>query len=82
MSEEVLTRAKDRFSKSEDSESDNRNAALDDLKFARMGEQWSDSDKKKREIEGRPALVYNKLPSFIRQVVNDARLNKPSITVI
>jgi len=34
-----------------------------------------------RELEGRPCLTINRLPAFIRQVVNDARQNKPAIAV-
>jgi hypothetical protein len=30
---------------------------------------------------GRPCLTFNKMPAFIRQVVNDARQNKPSVKV-
>ena len=37
--------------------------------------------RKEREDDGRPCLTINKLPAFIRQVVNDARQNKPAITV-
>jgi hypothetical protein len=34
-----------------------------------------------RKEDNRPCLTINRLPSFIRQVVNDARQNKPSISV-
>lgn len=62
-------------------ESENRSAALEDIRFARLGEQWPDEAKLAREREGRPCLTINRLPSFIRQVVNDSRLNKPQIKV-
>jgi hypothetical protein len=52
---------------------------LDDMRFARLGEQWPDAVKAQREKEGRPCLTINKLPAFIRQVTNDARQNSPSI---
>lgn len=52
---------------------------LDDMRFARLGEQWPENVKRQRELEGRPCLTLNKLPSFIRQVTNDARQNSPSI---
>jgi len=52
---------------------------LDDMRFARLGEQWPENVKRQRESEGRPCLTLNKLPSFIRQVTNDARQNSPSI---
>lgn len=78
--EDILEEAKEAFADARDSESDNRIAALDDLKFARLGEQWTDAAIKLRG-ERRPRLTINKLPAFIRQVVNDARQNKPSIKV-
>src|SRR4051812_17055492 len=61
-------------------EQDNRDDALDDLKFARLGEQWPDYAVKSRGKE-RCMLTINKMPAFIRQVVNDARQNKPRIAV-
>src|SRR5262249_31348605 len=33
------------------------------------------------ELEGRPLLTINRMPAFIRQVVNDGRQNKPAIVV-
>lgn len=62
-------------------EKDNRREALDDLKFARLSEQWPDKVKQSREKAGRPCLTINKLPTFIRQVTNEQRQNRPSITV-
>ena len=79
--EKLLKQAKEAFSKAADHESENRDLAIADLRFARLNEQWSDEDRKNRDAEGRPCLTANKLPSFIRQVVNDARLNKPAISV-
>ena len=75
----ILAEAKERFKLAHDAESENRAWALDDLKFARMGEQWPETVKKQREAEGRPCLTINRLPAFCRQVVNDARQNKPTI---
>src|SRR5678816_3108747 len=59
----------------------NQEDAKADLKFARLGEQWDERIRKQREIEQRPCLTFNKMPAFIRQVVNDARQNKPAIKV-
>ncbi|MBV8593346.1 MAG: hypothetical protein JOZ27_03480, partial [Caulobacteraceae bacterium] len=42
---------------------------------------WPTRVRSQRESEGRPVLTVNKLPTFIRQVVNDARQNKPAITI-
>lgn len=60
-------------------DSHNRERYAEDIRFARLGEQWPDAMRAKREREGRPCLTMNKLKAFIRQVVNDARQNKPSI---
>jgi hypothetical protein len=64
-----------------ENEAENRKEALDDLRFARLGEQWDPKVQRTRELEGRPCLTVNKMPAFIRQVVNDARQNKPAIVV-
>jgi hypothetical protein len=77
---DILADALEQFKISEDAESDNRETALEDIRFARMGEQWPDEIAAERSREGRPMLTINRMPSFCRQVVNDARQNKPSIT--
>lgn len=76
---DILAQARADFKKCEEVEAENRRLWLDDVKFARLGEQWPDAIKKQRESEGRPCLTINRLPSFIRQVTNDARQNKPGI---
>jgi len=79
--EDTLKEAREAFDLAYDAEADNRNEALDDLRFARLGEQWPEAIAKKRNMEERPMLTINRLPSFIRQVVNDARQNKPQMVV-
>ena len=79
--DDLLRAALEDFQLCEDAESVNRQTALDDIKFSRLGEQWPNDIITQRQIEGRPCLTINKLPTFIRQVVNDARQNKPSIKV-
>ena len=64
-----------------ESEQDNREEAEEDIRFARLSEQWPDPIKQQRDREGRPCLTINRLPTFIRQVVNDARQNKPTIKI-
>lgn len=80
--EDLLKQARDDLSRCEERERDNRAAYREDVKFARLGEQWDQRLKEQRRIDGRPCLTINKLPPFIRQVVNDARQNKPSIKVL
>lgn len=69
------------YERCQDAESDNRLTSLQDIRFSRLGEQWPSDIQKQREIEFRPCLTINKMPAFIRQVVNDARQNKPSIKI-
>ena len=80
-SDDLLAAGKKQFQRCQDAEDENRRVALEDIKFSRMGEQWPDEVETQRRKERRPCLTINKLPAFIRQVVNDARQNKPSIKV-
>lgn len=61
-------------------DADTRSEALEDLKF-RAGYQWPDQWRRSRELENRPCLTSNKLPSFIHQITNEQRQNKPSIKI-
>jgi hypothetical protein len=79
MTDDILKEAREAFELAADHEAENRREALDDLRFARLGEQWPEQVRRDRELDGRPCLTINRLPAFIRQVVNDARLNKPAI---
>jgi enoyl-CoA hydratase/carnithine racemase len=76
---DILKDAREAFELARDHEAENRREALDDIRFARLGEQWPAKIRRDREMDGRPCLTINRLPAFIRQVVNDARLNKPAI---
>lgn len=60
---------------------ENHLTAIEDIDFALLEKQWPDTVARQREIDQRPMLTINKLPAFIRQVVNDARQNKPAIKV-
>ena len=79
--DDILHEALERFKESDESLSDNRQEAEDDITFARLGEQWDRKVKEQRDLEGRPCLTINKLPAFVRQVVNDARQNKPGVII-
>lgn len=57
----------------------NRERYAEDIRFARLGEQWPEAVRRKREQDGRPCLTINRMTPIIRQVVNDARQNKPAI---
>ncbi|MFI4965811.1 MAG: portal protein [Caulobacterales bacterium] len=79
--DDILKEAREAFERAADAEAENRRDALDDLRFARLGEQWPAQIKRERDLDGRPCLTLNRLPAFIRQVVNDARQNKPGMVV-
>ena len=79
--DEIIREAREAFDRAADAEAENRREALDDLRFARLGEQWPEKVRRERELDGRPCLTVNRLPAFIRQVVNDSRQNKPGMVV-
>ena len=59
---------------------DNWKSAEDDLLFL-AGEQWPPGVRNERELEQRPCLTNNVLPTFVDQVIGDQRQNKPSIKI-
>lgn len=79
---DVISDALEEFKRAEEASSENRAQALDDIKFARLGEQWPQKIKEQRDQEGRPCLTINRLPAFGRRVVNEARQNRPAIQVL
>ena len=79
--EEILVKAKELFEESQDGSDFNRDRYEEDTNFGRLGEQWPEEIKRQRLLESRPCLTINKIPAFVRQVVNDARQNKPGIIV-
>lgn len=78
---DILAEETEAFERAFEAESEIRSAALDDVRFARLGEQWPDDILKDRRQDKRPALTVNRMPAFVRQVVNDSRLNRPQIKV-
>lgn len=77
----ILREARAAYERAREWWSDNHAEAKEDLAFARLGRQWDERIRQQRELEQRPCLTFNKMPAFIRQVVNDARQNKPAIKV-
>jgi hypothetical protein len=59
---------------------ENWKLAEDDLKFL-SGDQWPSQVKNERELEQRPCLTNNVLPTFVEQVIGDQLQNKPSIKI-
>jgi hypothetical protein len=72
----LLTTAKDRFKKCVEADQENRQKAVDDLKFLHVpGEQWDAALKTERGI--RPCYEFNKLRVTVKRIVNDIRANRP-----
>lgn len=78
---DILKEALEQWQVAETAESENREAMLDDKRFAKLGKQWHKEDEDSRKAERRPCLTINRMPTFLKQVINDQRMNKPSIVV-
>lgn len=79
--EDMLREIREKFDFAMEAESANRELMLDDIKFARLGDQWSQIAKSDRNRPGqeRPMLVVNRLLQFRNRVVNQIRQNTPSV---
>jgi len=77
---DLINRAKECYRVGIDASARWRSDALEDLEFL-SGDQWDGNVKGLRASEGRPALTVNRLPQFVRQVTNEQRQSKPSVTV-
>jgi hypothetical protein len=82
--EKILEQARKGLKDCVDSQSEQRDEMLDDLKFATL-DQWPDDIRKEREndVENgpRPCLTIDKYSQYRTQVVNDMRQGKPGINV-
>ena len=63
-----------------ESESENRADGASDLRFS-YGEQWPADTMNSRQLEQRPCLTVNKVDSYIRQVTNSQRQQRPRIKI-
>lgn len=83
--EKIVAEAKDRFKRAYDYESEFRSLYVQDVKFANgdsdNGWQWADKLRNDRQLQDRPALTINKVAQHVALITNDARQNKPSVSV-
>lgn len=78
--DEILEDARKFLAARIESESEQRQMALDDLRFL-VSEQWPEDVANARRADNRPCLTINKLPVYLHQVTNDQRQNRSSIKV-
>ena len=79
--ETVMQGALERYDEAEKRWGDNRTKSRFDIEFGRLGRQWPDDIRRKREQEERPMLVINRIPAFLRGVVNSVRMSQPAIKI-
>lgn len=78
--QKILLRARKRFDRCVSAEGDNRKKALEDIKFIN-GDQWPADVASQRNTDKRPCLTFNKLKTFVHQVTNAQRENRPAINI-
>lgn len=78
--DDFLVTARKRFNRALVSESENRKNAIDDLNF-KNGNQWPQDVRTARTLDKRPCLTVNKMKTFVHQVTNNMKNNRPSINI-
>lgn len=78
--DKMLETAKKRWRIAESSESEMRELALDDIRFAE-GDQWPAEMRDLRQRQNRPCLTINRIPQFVQHITNEQRQNPISIQV-
>ena len=69
-----------KFDRCGTAEAMNRQEAVEDLKF-KKGDQWPEQIRSTRTLEKRPCLTINKVKTFVHQITNDQRQNRPAINI-
>lgn len=81
---DIVERAQDNYKRDMDHWSEHYRKAREDLEFLSDDEfaQWDPKDYQARVSAGKPAITVDQLSQFTHQVINDARMNTPSINII
>lgn len=79
--EDFLFQARQRFSECAADEKSIREQATQDLNFV-AGNQWRADIENDRTAKGRLCLKFNRCHTFVQQVSNEARQNKPQIKFV
>lgn len=85
---DFATEVRELWKNAEEADKDNREAALNDLRFA-AGEHWDEQVRQYRERVGierygfpLPCLTVNNIPALIGQVTGDRRANEVAVKVL
>jgi hypothetical protein len=78
---DFMATARNRFAAAAEDERPLREKFVQDLKLASPDgdDQWDPQIKLQREIAGRPAMAFPRCHTFVQQVSNEARQNKPQV---
>lgn len=76
--DDILDQARERYKRGVSADRVDRTEAMDDVAFV-AGNQWRPEAQKAREKKKRPVSTWNRLQTFVAQVVNGGRENKPAI---
>src|SRR5690242_2249728 len=79
--EDFMFEARKRFEECVGDEGPIREQALLDLRFV-AGDQWDEKVRFDRSATGRPVMTFNRCHTFVQQVSNEARQNKPQIKFV
>lgn len=76
--DDLLVTARKQFDESKSAWSEIREQYSEDARFVNvLGGQWNKASKDSREGSGKPALEFNELHTYVQQVVNRARQDRP-----
>ena len=78
---ELIETSFKRFNITSEAESAMRQKALFNLRFSVGEGQWDGAIKAERDVEGRPCLTVNRIPTFLRQYTGEERRNRPAMLV-
>lgn len=76
MDSDIPLEAVDFLHESSDADSTNRSEEMEDLRFS-YGDQWAQQMQNQRQLEQRPWFVVNETETYIRQICNQIRQQRP-----
>lgn len=78
---DFMATARKRFNAAAEDERELRRKFVEDLKLSSPDgdDQWDPQIKLQREMAGRPAMAFPRCHTFVQQVANEARENKPQV---